>query len=57
MGSSNIVSELRGLEFEPRPCIIPLRVIFAYRSSYGGARVAQTGGPSERSGRALADMQ
>jgi hypothetical protein len=37
-GSSNMVSEPGGFEFEPRPRIV---IIPAYRSSYGGARVAQ----------------
>jgi hypothetical protein len=46
-----LVSKPVGLEFEPRPRI-PLRVIPAYRSPYGGARIAQTSGPymSERWG-------
>jgi hypothetical protein len=39
-----VVSELGGLEFELWPRIIPLRIITAYRSPYGGARVAQTSG-------------
>jgi hypothetical protein len=43
----------RGIEFEPRPRIFPLRVILT-RSPYGGSHVAQTSGPSERSGRVLA---
>jgi hypothetical protein len=51
-GPSNLVSEPGGLEFEPQPRI-PLRVIPAYRSPYGGARIAQTSGPHmpERQGR------
>jgi hypothetical protein len=39
-----MVSELGGLEFEPQPRIYSLCVIPAYRSPYGGARVAQTSG-------------
>jgi hypothetical protein len=39
-----VVSEPGGLEFELWPRIIPLRIITAYRSPYGGARVAQTSG-------------
>jgi hypothetical protein len=49
-----MVSESRGIEFEPQPRIFPLRVILT-RSPYGGSHVAQTSGPSERSGRVLAD--
>jgi hypothetical protein len=37
-----MVSKLGGLEFEPRPHIIPLCIIPAYRSPYGGTGVAQT---------------
>jgi hypothetical protein len=37
--------------------LFPLRVIPAYRSPYSGARVAQTSGPSERSGGTLAGTQ
>jgi hypothetical protein len=48
-----MISEPGGLEFEPWPRIFLLRVIIpAYRSPYGGTRVAQTIG-----GEALADMQ
>jgi hypothetical protein len=54
---SNMLSETWGLKFEPWSRIIPLRVIPAYRSSYGGARVAQTNEPSEQSCRALAGTQ
>jgi hypothetical protein len=52
-----MISESVGLEFKLRPYIIPLRVISAYRSPYGGAHVVQTSGPSERSGRALTVTQ
>jgi hypothetical protein len=51
-GSSNLVAEIEGLEFEFKPCI-PLRIIISvYINLYGGASVAQTSGPS---GGALAD--
>jgi hypothetical protein len=42
--ASIVVSKPGGLEFELWPRIIPLRIITAYRSPYGGARVAQTSG-------------
>jgi hypothetical protein len=37
--------------------LIPLRIISTYKSSYGGAHVAQTSGPPEWSGGTLAGMQ
>jgi hypothetical protein len=43
-GSFNMVSESEGIKFEPRPHIIPLRVIPTYRSLYSGVHVAQTSG-------------
>jgi hypothetical protein len=43
-GSSNMISELGGLEFKPRSRI-PLHVFIpVYGSPYGGAHVAHTGG-------------
>jgi hypothetical protein len=65
MGSSIMISKLLGLEFEPRLRIFSLRVILAYKSSYGGILaykssyggvcVAQTSGPPERNGEVLID--
>jgi hypothetical protein len=49
----NLVFEPEGLEFELRSHIFSLHVISTYRSSYSGAHITQTGGYSERSGRAL----
>jgi hypothetical protein len=53
MGSSIMIFKLLGLEFEPRLRIFSLRVILAYKSSYGRVCVAQTSGPPERNGEVL----
>jgi hypothetical protein len=43
-----LVSESRGLEFDPQPRTFLLRVIPAYRSPYSETHVAQTSGPPNR---------
>jgi hypothetical protein len=52
-----MISEPRGLEFEPRSRIFSLHIISAYRNPYDEAHVAQISGPSERSDRVLTGTQ
>jgi hypothetical protein len=50
-----MISEPRGLEFEPHSRIFSLHIISAYKNPYGEAHVAQISGPSKQSGRVLTD--
>jgi hypothetical protein len=52
-----MVSESRCLNIEPRSHILPRVIIPAYRSSYDGARVAQTSGSHMSERRAITGTQ